>query len=301
MSQEKRIKNLLDLKDEYLELGYYYNQKFKNYSVPINSHNRFEIMLVEQGKFDIKFWNEETNKYSETITVKKGQILLIDYNLHHQMEIDNEGCQLYNVEFYVTQKSSSNFSIMPMDVVFKENNALSYMINSTQNHYYICNDHYQIKSIIQQILSEFDDGGCKTSNENFVVINLLIQQLFLAFARSYFEDHKSNGLLYVRKVNLFIANNYQSDIKIEDIAKAVGVNSTHLQKFYKQHTQKTISGYLSRYRIAKSKVLMYNTNFTLIDIAIEVGFNSRQVFFDNFKRVTGQTPNEYRKKKHIIE
>lgn len=296
---EPNIRNLFDLKNEYLDLGYYYYQGFSDYSVPWNYHPRFEIMYVDQGKFSINFRNDNTGEKSETIIVSKGQMLLIDSNLSHSMIVEQSGCRMYNVEFYARPVSESPVTILPMDVCFRENVFVRYMVQSTNKHYYICNDNYQTKLIIQQILSEFDDGGCKSTDENFMLVNLLTMQLFLSFARSYYDYYKSNGSLYVSAVNKYIARNYQSDIRIKDIADSIGINETYMQKFYKAHTGRNITDYLLRYRIAKAKVLMSNTELPLIDIAAEIGFNSRQVFLNSFKKVTGMTPKEYRKNKKI--
>ena len=44
----------------------------------------------------------------------------------------------------------------------------------------------------------------------------------------------------------------------------------------------------------KSKDLLKNTNMTLLDISLEVGFNNQSYYSTIFKKYTNMTPQEYR-------
>ena len=55
---------------------------------------------------------------------------------------------------------------------------------------------------------------------------------------------------------------------------------------------------INKFRIQKAIELLRSSSLPLIDVAIEVGFNNRQSFFNAFKKYTGVSPNEYRRE-HI--
>ena len=40
-------------------------------------------------------------------------------------------------------------------------------------------------------------------------------------------------------------------------------------------------------------------NYNIEIIGLESGFNSKTSFFTTFKKVTGMTPNQYKKEKHV--
>ncbi|WP_121329233.1 AraC family transcriptional regulator [Flavobacterium sp. 81] len=56
--------------------------------------------------------------------------------------------------------------------------------------------------------------------------------------------------------------------------------------------------FINRYRIEEAKKLMIDSEtdrLSLLGIGFSVGFNSKTVFNTTFKKVTGQTPSEYKK------
>ena len=63
---------------------------------------------------------------------------------------------------------------------------------------------------------------------------------------------------------------------------------------FKKETGQTFINYLHNYKIEKSKNLLENTNMTLLDISLEVGFNNQSYYSTIFKKYTNMTPLEYR-------
>ena len=63
---------------------------------------------------------------------------------------------------------------------------------------------------------------------------------------------------------------------------------------FKKETGQTFINYLNNYKIEKSKNLLENTNMTLLDISLEVGFDNLSYFHKLFKRKYNLTPKEFR-------
>ena len=63
---------------------------------------------------------------------------------------------------------------------------------------------------------------------------------------------------------------------------------------FKKETGQTFINYLNNYKIERSKDLLKNTNMTLLDISLEVGFNNQSYYSTIFKKYTNMTPHEYR-------
>ena len=63
---------------------------------------------------------------------------------------------------------------------------------------------------------------------------------------------------------------------------------------FKKETGQTFINYLNNYKIERSKDLLKNTNKTLLDISLEVGFNNQSYYSTIFKKYTNMTPQEYR-------
>lgn len=108
-----------------------------------------------------------------------------------------------------------------------------------------------------------------------------------------------NVNLYVKKAVEYTMKNYTSDITVDILCKELNINKSYFCKLFKEDTGYTYSNYLNIYRIEKSKKLLINTNMSLLDIAISVGFNSQNYFTMVFKKITNMTPTLYRSENNI--
>ncbi|WP_452601463.1 helix-turn-helix domain-containing protein [Pontimicrobium sp. MEBiC06410] len=64
-------------------------------------------------------------------------------------------------------------------------------------------------------------------------------------------------------------------------------------------TGENFSTYINRYRVEAVKRIILDPefdNYSLLAIGLECGFSSKTTFHNSFKKMTGMTPNAYRKK-----
>lgn len=108
-----------------------------------------------------------------------------------------------------------------------------------------------------------------------------------------------NVNLYVKRAIEYTMKNYTSDITVDILCRELNINKSYFCKLFKEDTGYTYSNYLNIYRIEKSKKLLINTNMSLLDIAIAVGFNSQNYFTMVFKKITNMTPTLYKSKNNI--
>ncbi len=93
----------------------------------------------------------------------------------------------------------------------------------------------------------------------------------------------------------FIHEEYQNDIYLELIAESLNVSPKYLSKIFKKITNQNISNYIVRQRISEAKKLIVNTDETINNIAVKVGFTSKSTFYRLFKNIEGVSPSDYRK------
>ena len=67
-------------------------------------------------------------------------------------------------------------------------------------------------------------------------------------------------------------------------------------KIFKQCFDKSFVMYLSEYRVKKAKELLEDTMVNIKDVSSRVGYRDSNYFAKVFKRMTGNTPSEYRLK-----
>lgn len=99
----------------------------------------------------------------------------------------------------------------------------------------------------------------------------------------------------VRQTERWISTQYHQQLSIDQMARALGYHRAHLSKLFKQHTGLSPMRYLMKVRIDKAKSLM-NTSISIHEIAASVGFNDALYFSKQFRKWTGMTPSEYRKR-----
>lgn len=119
--------------------------------------------------------------------------------------------------------------------------------------------------------------------------NYLIGKVFEA------EEEVKKSQTLIEKVNIYIQEHYKENIGRNEIGAKFFVVPEYLAKVYKKKTGKTLKDYINEYRVEQAKILLRNPQMRVIDVAMETGFDNVSYFSTLFKKITGITPNDYRK------
>ena len=85
------------------------------------------------------------------------------------------------------------------------------------------------------------------------------------------------------------------DLTLAKLSAATSVTGVNISQVLNTHMNTGFYDYVNRYRIENACDIMARENKTVLDIALQVGFNSRSTFNLAFKKVTGTTPSQYRR------
>lgn len=94
----------------------------------------------------------------------------------------------------------------------------------------------------------------------------------------------------------FIQSNFADKISLEDIAASVSIGKREALRCFQNSIHQTPFEYLLAYRIEIAEKLLKTTNHSIVEIALQSGFNNEAYFCKVFKKMTGMTPGTYRKK-----
>ena len=94
---------------------------------------------------------------------------------------------------------------------------------------------------------------------------------------------------------VYIFNHYAEPVSREDLARHVGLSSDHLTYCFRQELGMPPITYLNRYRIALAKHLLKETDKSITEIALDVGFTDSGYFSRVFRRETTMSPSAYRR------
>lgn len=94
----------------------------------------------------------------------------------------------------------------------------------------------------------------------------------------------------------YIREHYTEDINRNTLSERFHFSPEYIGKMFRKDTGTSLNDYINSLRVEKAKHLLENTNTKVIDIALEVGFDTLPYFSSVFKKYTGVSPAEFRKK-----
>jgi len=101
------------------------------------------------------------------------------------------------------------------------------------------------------------------------------------------ENNSFRSLQYIRQ-------HFDEPIAVAELAALEGYSVAHFNDWFRQQTGFTPSHYLRLYRIEKAKEFLMYTSYNVLEIAVQVGYNSHAAFSRAFREAVGCSPAEYR-------
>lgn len=93
----------------------------------------------------------------------------------------------------------------------------------------------------------------------------------------------------------FLEDNLTEKITTEDVAKACYCSKSTLEKLFRCVNNLSVHDYIIRRRMTKAaKLLITNKEMSILDVALEYGYNSNEAFTRAFKQVWNCKPSEFR-------
>ncbi|MGD6903377.1 helix-turn-helix domain-containing protein [Bacillus infantis] len=103
-----------------------------------------------------------------------------------------------------------------------------------------------------------------------------------------------NYLVSVQAAIDFIEGNIEEKIELEEVAKIASMSLPHLYRMFYSLTGYPVKDYMRKRRISIASDHLKYSHRTIIDIAIQVGFESQASFTKTFKKIVGITPKVYK-------
>lgn len=100
----------------------------------------------------------------------------------------------------------------------------------------------------------------------------------------------------VKKAVDYIKLHFESPLTLQGIAETIHVNASHLSRKFKEDTGMSIIDFINQNRIEAAKLYLQSNTSTITEIAFIVGFNDVNYFSRVFKKMTGLTPSQFRRK-----
>ena len=249
------------------------NQRFrlfqtKNPDYPIHLHNAVEIVYLTSGKCEGIFQNK---RYE----LNEGDLFFVFPNRIHGYE-NSEDTNAY-VLIVPTAPYLNTFG-----GVFGQKIPTSPVLHKEE---------MVDMGIDKLILQAFQDGENAPDGVlygySLIIIGKLLAKLDLENSDGLGDDALSAALI-------FLNENYRSSLTRKEIAQAIGYNESHVSHIFSDTLGTTLTDYLVSLRINDALIMLTDTDQSVSQIAMSLGFGSIRSFNRAFKKIVSVTPSAFR-------
>ena len=94
----------------------------------------------------------------------------------------------------------------------------------------------------------------------------------------------------------YIYDNLHTKISEADIAEYISLSPSYISRLFKKEVGVTICTYIAVKRVETAQNMLKYSDYSPVDIGNYLAFTSHSHFISVFRKYTGMTPNEFRKK-----
>ena len=231
-------------------------------SLPLHYHKNPYFCFVLNGCYTEHFFNKYLN-------CSKGDVVFHPSKTEHCNNFGIMDGSCFNIEL------SENWT----EKIACSNLQLKQIESSSQ---------FNVRWIASKIFHEFNQYDSLSQ----LMIEGLAAELLVTFSRG--KHINESYPFYLRKIALYIDEQYHTSPKLSELANLVQVSPEHLVREFKKAFRVTIGDYIREIRIKKACSMLKNTKKEIAEIAFETGFTDQSHFSRVFRRITGTTPLCYR-------
>lgn len=150
---------------------------------------------------------------------------------------------------------------------------------------------------LDSIRSQAFDRTLDSAPTSHAVTDIAISVTAISVNKQYRSSVTSNQSEEVIRdlVHLMNEGVYKdSKLSLGKLAGQLQISTHHLSQIINQQTQGNYFDLINQYRIQDAKGLLLEGEMSVIDIAYEVGYNSKSSFYTEFKRRTQMTPHKFK-------
>lgn len=160
----------------------------------------------------------------------------------------------------------------------------------------------KVREFLNLYFSNISQGNPSTSVQN--IFNSLftfeeIKNYFIQFFSNVCTSMQSKSIYasedVIENVKTYVKRNYFNDLNLEFISSLFYMNRSYLSHLFKKKAGESFIDYVNIIRTEEAKRLLKTSDKKMYQIAKAVGYDNVKYFFRIFKKITGITPEQYRK------
>jgi len=259
-----------------------------NFSDPWHFHKEYELLMINKST-GTRFIGDNVSHFEE------GDLTLIGSNIPHLLRNDEE--------FY--SKNKKPVSASSIYIHFTKDFLGSHFFDIPEMK--LVQRLLEKSSLALEILGKTKEHTLRKLhdmyNENPAERLLSLLEILIRLSQSReLKSLLSTGYLAnnngdtdrINHVFEFIMKNYTNEIYVESIASKLNMSVASFSRYFKYHTRKTFTDYVTEIRIGHVCRLLMENNYSISEISYKSGFDNFSNFYRHFRKTTGISPKEYR-------
>lgn len=228
---------------------------YKNLSISYRKSNGF--LLIEKGSCVY-------TAQGRTIHLSPGSLIYLPLGSRHEMRVLDGGLEFTRIDFTLRDAAGEIIIMSPTPLLIAENvgNFCTDCIESLTKSFSETVDNFKNISLLCSLLSE-------------ICTELNLGHSKIAPAISYINE------------------NYLKPIDPDHLAELCTMSRSQMYRLFKEETGATPVEYRNRLRVEKARLLLVENEYSVGEIALNLGFESIYYFSRVFKKHTGVSPTHY--------
>ena len=240
-------------------------------------HHNFEICQILENEMDVCV-------NGVMVHAKEGDLIAIGESVVHQFLATHEAAYLRVMQFSLKVLMESGIPIIKCKV---------HITREEQD---------QIPGLRQNInflLDAIEEEKRTDHGENNYFQQCMVSALYCLLTR-HFPSQANEDLTKDQKEFLrileYIGEHFEENINVSVLAERLFMYRGTVSSLFARHAGMSLNEYIYSLRIKKANAMMAQGR-SITEAALSSGFQSVRTFNNTYKKITGITPTEYRKKK----
>ncbi|WP_152286733.1 helix-turn-helix domain-containing protein [Flavicella marina] len=195
-----------------------------------------------------------------------------------------EGMSIYDRNNFVYEMKASEYDLILFEQLLKINPQRA-LVNSNPQ-------------ILKHSLSpsDFAKENNQISDADYIETKGILSILLSRFIRSKQIENKKNTNKKFNHILRYINIHLSENISVKHLADYCNLNPDYFSRIFNEKFGKRPLNYVNSIRIERAQFLLLSTQQSLKEISETTGFESISYFSKTFKKITGSTPAQFRRK-----
>jgi AraC-like DNA-binding protein len=292
-------------------------------------------MPKKKKRIEYRYYDMPTGSYvlpllGESWIREYGEGMRDMLHFHNYMEIGycHTGGGVLIIEDREYEYRDNMFSVIPANIPHTTNSVpgtkcfWEYLFVDIEG--FLNNEMHMDEMWKARVLSVINKRGTLKSEENHGVLSRIILNIIRECQeQSLFYEESIKGYLYAFVIEVmrladerdksrhtrrvteyvkdaldYIDRHYMEQLRVEDLAQASGLSESHFRRVFEDSMNMKPLDYVNLVRVDKACLMMGKEDISMEELSYRVGFQTQSTFNRNFKRLTGVSPYQWKRKEN---